>query len=1647
MPILTPLGVDALVNTNTADGQLLPGVVALADGKYMVVWVGPVILPVVRVNGTYAPSYANSDIRAQIFNADGTPSGGEFIVNTTTAGGQLRVVVAELSDGHVLISWQDGVGPAGGEAVSNTILAQEFNGDGVATGTEFVLGNSNGRLHSTAPTPSGGFVVTYQEGGVGGSLPVGNIVTKVFDANNVQTSSFVVDNTPGPGTNLTWSAVEADGDIIVSWTDFSVSGSIPRISCFAANGTELSTRTFDSSTEITGVVALATGGHVLVGFGGAGFFAEMVSGDGTQIRHIEIAQTFDFLDFPVVAPLANGGFIVTWPVDSDPGPFENVEIMARAYNAIGNPIGEAFQLNTVTAGAQYLPWLTQLTNGDIAAVWLDESHLNGDASGSGINMRRIDFDAVNQNPTAADFTFSLYGVAPGTPTTEDPVNIEGFFGLEGIDADGDPLVLSGVSNVSNGTVTLNPDGTLTMTTAVGANGRLSFDYTVSDGQGGSATARATVTLPSDFLTIRVGDTALIDFLANDYYSPTPGATGFTVTQPGPVLGGTVQGRTELVSTASGLRIQYDPLGRSFGPSGVIDLGSSLFNLQVGQTAQYQFFYSNNETFGSVVVTLQGWAQLGGTGADNLTGTAQADHLSGGSGAANTLTGGLGNDWYTVAAVGDAVVELPNEGTDTVLTSLDTFALPDNVENLRFWFYGNSFALNQGYGNAQDNLIVGGSSYAELHGMGGNDTLIGGTSGNTFVGGAGADSLVGTLSTIDKASYFNSPGAVTINLATGSFTGGDAQGDTYYSIEGVIGSPFSDWITGSSANDFLEGGDGDDVLTGGGGNDNFDGGAGSSDEARYSGNRADYLIENIYSGGVAYVRITGQGVSAGDGIDFMRGIEFAQFADMRIRIGNQRPQLGSPVLPDQSVGDGMPFSYQIPSGSFIDPDAGDVLAYSAYLTNGSALPAWLTFDGSTRTFSGTPTLDAVGTVLQIVVKVTDNAPGDPLSQASDIFSLTIFQSPGPDISGTPGSDRLYGTFRVERMFGLNGDDVLIGSNGADLMDGGEGIDTVSYESASGVTVNLGTGLGISGQAAGDQYVSIENVLGSFLDDILIGNAGANTLTGGGGNDTLDGGEGDTDTAAFTGHRADYLIEKITVGGIAQIRVTGLNTLAWEGVDILTNIEFLKFSNTVIRADNNPPVLGSPTIPDQVAGDGVSYSYQIPATSFTDPDFGDVLTYDATLANGSALPAWLSFNPATRTFSGTPPFAVIGTVLQVKVIVADTSFALVSDVFALTIVQAPGPDVTGTVANDALNGTFRAERMFGLDGNDVLFGSDGSDTMDGGVGASDWADYSGSGSAVTVDLATGVGIGGTAAGDTYVAIENVRGSAFGDILIGNSGTNTLEGLAGIDTLNGGAGNDRLVVSAAGSGSNVNGGTNVDTLAILGAVSLGTVAGMEAIELSGGAALTLTGAQVSNGFALTTAVTGTGSLTINMSAGLLLPTKLWSIAAGIAVTINGTSGTDIMKLANAVQTVNGGDGSDQIKGGNQVDTINGGNGIDKIIGQGGADILTGGAGNDVFRYLAQGDSGLGINADRITDFTIGQDRLNFKDIDADAALAGDQAFAFLGSAAFTAPGTGQIRFQDSGADLLVLVDVNGDGAADMSVILQGLAGQVLSGADFVL
>ena len=128
----------------------------------------------------------------------------------------------------------------------------------------------------------------------------------------------------------------------------------------------------------------------------------------------------------------------------------------------------------------------------------------------------------------------------------------------------------------------------------------------------------------------------------------------------------------------------------------------------------------------------------------------------------------------------------------------------------------------------------------------------------------------------------------------------------------------------------------------------------------------------------------------------------------------------------------------------------------------------------------------------------------------------------------------------------------------------------------------------------------------------------------------------------------------------------------------------------------------------------------------------------------------------------------------------------------------------------------------------------------------------------------------------------------------------------------------------------------------------------------------------------------------------------------TVKGGNGNDILNTGSGKDTLFGENGNDILSGGGGNDILSGGAGNDTLAGGTGTDILTGGAGNDVFKFSSVSDSGV-VGRDLIADFVgngkLPGDQIDLSAIDANSTKVGNQAFTFIGSAAFSAPG--QLRY----------------------------------------
>jgi Ca2+-binding RTX toxin-like protein len=150
-----------------------------------------------------------------------------------------------------------------------------------------------------------------------------------------------------------------------------------------------------------------------------------------------------------------------------------------------------------------------------------------------------------------------------------------------------------------------------------------------------------------------------------------------------------------------------------------------------------------------------------------------------------------------------------------------------------------------------------------------------------------------------------------------------------------------------------------------------------------------------------------------------------------------------------------------------------------------------------------------------------------------------------------------------------------------------------------------------------------------------------------------------------------------------------------------------------------------------------------------------------------------------------------------------------------------------------------------------------------------------------------------------------------------------------------------------------------------------------------------------------------------------------------ILGNDGANVLRGEGGDDSLYGRAGDDRLYGGAGDDALDGGEGDDVLMGGGGRDELEGGAGADEFEF-ADARHSVGAARDRIVDFDAGEgDTIDLTRIDADARKDGHQSFVYVGNAAFSGA-AGELRF----ADGLLVGDVDGDGAADFEVEMEGVA-----------
>jgi Ca2+-binding RTX toxin-like protein len=333
--------------------------------------------------------------------------------------------------------------------------------------------------------------------------------------------------------------------------------------------------------------------------------------------------------------------------------------------------------------------------------------------------------------------------------------------------------------------------------------------------------------------------------------------------------------------------------------------------------------------------------------------------------------------------------------------------------------------------------------------------------------------------------------VDLSVATAQNTIG-AGIDTLTHIDFLRGSNFNDVLSGDVFNNQIEGLSGDDILNGGDGDDGLIGGAGN--DTLDGGNGADQL-----DGGTGFDFVTYANSPAGVIVNLSDGLTpesggFAQGDILTFQSGGSVVQTVEGII-------GSAFDDTLIAGDVgMELRGGD----GSDTITGSAATDVLSGDAGDDTLSGNGGNDGIG-----------GGDGDDNLSGSGGNDVITGDAGNDIITGDAGADTLQGNAGDDNLSGGDDNDSLRGGAGSDTLDGGAGTDSASYsDSAAAVTVNLETGLGTGGDAAGDVlaldpllgHSTIENLFGSSFNDILAGDAGANQINGNAGNDIITGGGG-------------------------------------------------------------------------------------------------------------------------------------------------------------------------------------------------------------------------------------------------------------------------------------------------------------------------------------------------------------------------------------------------------------------------------------------------------------------------------------------------------------------------------------------------------------
>lgn len=674
------------------------------------------------------------------------------------------------------------------------------------------------------------------------------------------------------------------------------------------------------------------------------------------------------------------------------------------------------------------------------------------------------------------------------------------------------------------------------------------------------------------------------------------------------------------------------------------------------------------------------------------------------GVQNDMVGTAGDDTFVVDNRHDTISELPNEGIDIVISSVD-YELPENVENITLTGVLNISAI----GNQLDNVLIGNGSNNLLNGKAGRVYSGGDITGyDTAYGGLGDDVYRNIDVIVENPGEGNDTwirgdgGVLPDNVENLSLA--DGSSSHYIYAVHAIGNELDNTLTSSNK------GVGGDVL---------DGRAG-----------ADTMIALGLDGVIFYVDDPGDKVITGNdtsldhevrsSIDYIlpESVDNLTLLDSAVNgtgndLNNELKGTWSAAANILSGGEGDD-KYILGVGDKVVELAGE--GFDRVELNYFSAEGYYAEETSIESY-----------------KLESNARSMGLFGSNNDEKL-VGNNYASRIEGAGGNDTLFGNGGNDVLVGGVGDDILYGGNGFDtyLFDVGDGHDSVQSDAVGGAdtlvfgegimaseitrsrdnedlllthsngtdsvrfrawftleryqsgTVNFNDGtiwdsetLNTLTSNSNDAPVAINDIANTVEDTIVVLN-----VTGLLSNDTDADGDALSITSVNNVANGAAILDVVagTITFTPDANYHGPASFDYSVTDgVASDIGTV---NLDVTAVNDTPILAS-AIADQIANEDNAFNIVLPISTFDDIDAGDNLTLNATLSDGSALPNWLSFDANIQTFSGTPGNNDVGS-LDIKVTATDVGGLSVDDTFSVIVNNTnDAPMVSNAIADQTTN----------------------------------------------------------------------------------------------------------------------------------------------------------------------------------------------------------------------------------------------------------------------------------------------------------------------------------------------------------------------------